>query len=196
MPNEPLSTRYHSDVPTLDARPRKTKADYAALSDDVRAELIQGEIYVSPAPQRPHQSVVRNLCTALVLHLRATGAGEVWPAPFDVHLPSGDVVQPDLVVVLEPNLHIVREWVYGAPDLVVEIVSPSHPMRDRIVKRALYVENGVREYWIVDPSERTVEVLALVDRHWQPAGYFVHDATLRSPLLAGFGLALGSLFAD
>ena len=177
------------------ARPKKTKADFAALPETTHAELIGGEIYVSPAPKRPHQASVGNLYLALRVHLDATGTGKVFLAPFDVHLPSGDIVEPDLVVVLAPNLHIVRDWIYGVPDLLIEVTSPSRPMHDRAVKRALYADNCVHEYWIVDPDERSVEVLTLVEGQWRPAGFFSGEATMRSPLLAGFTLALPELFA-
>ena len=142
-------------------RPRKTKRDYRTLPDDVRAELVDGELYVTPAPSFAHQDVVGRLYRLLCALVDERDLGRVGLSPLDVHLPSGDVVQPDLLFVATANEGICREWVHGAPDLVVEVVSPTHPERDRFVKRRLYARSGIPEYWIVDPTERSGEVLRL-----------------------------------
>lgn len=93
--------------------------------------------------------------------------------------------------VARENLHIVQDWIRGVPDLLVEVVSPSHPERDRLIKRALYARNGVKELWIVDPEERTAEVIAAGN----PAGFFRETETLVSRLLPGLALPLAPLFA-
>lgn len=185
---------YHADMAAMQTRPRKTLDDFLSLPEGTLAELIDGEILMTPAPRKPHQLLVGDLYFALRLFLGAKPLGMLYLAPFDVHLPSGDVVEPDLIFVAQANLGIVQEWVRGVPDLLVEVVSPSHPERDRLVKRALYARNGVREFWIVDPEEKTVEVLALDVDRYRPAGFFREPEILVSPLLAGLALPLGQLF--
>jgi Uma2 family endonuclease len=176
------------------ARPRKTIEDLHALPDDVRAELIDGEVYVSPTAFEPHQSAVVEILYALRDHVGRVAGGRVFVAPFEVHLPSGAVVEPDVFWVAPARLEIVRQWVFGAPDLVVEVVSPAHPERDRIVKRDLYALNGVREYWVAEPAMRSVEVLALEQGHYRPAGWFTAGSRLVSPSLPGFSAAIDDLF--
>jgi Uma2 family endonuclease len=170
------------------ARPRKTVEDLWALGEDVRAELIDGEIYVTPAPIEPHQRAVTALIVALSLHIRGGAGGQVYTAPFDVHLPTGDVVQPDVIWVSPARAGIVRECVYGAPDLLVEILSPSNSERDRIVKRSLYARSGVREYWIVDPEARGVEVFVLEAGAFVPAGWFTSGTSVVSKVLPGLSV--------
>lgn len=175
-------------------RPRKTVEDYLALPEDVRAELIGGELYVTPSPNVEHQRTCQQVCVLLRSHLEATGFGEVFQAPLDVHLPGGDVVQPDLLVVARERVGIAQDWIRGAPDLVVEILSPTHRERDLVVKRDLYARAGVREYWVVDPEARGIEVLALEDDAYRPRGWFTGDRPLVSPLLGRLDESADRLF--
>ncbi|HEX7899533.1 MAG TPA: Uma2 family endonuclease [Planctomycetota bacterium] len=179
----------------MKTRPRKTVDDFLSLPEGTLAELIDGELLMTPTPRERHQSALGRLHVAVAVFLQQKPSGRVYIAPFDVHLPSGDVVEPDLIYVSQANLHIIQDWVRGVPDLLVEVVSPTHPERDRLVKRALYARNGVGEFWIVDPEEKAVEVLVLNGDRYQPAGYFRESETLVSPLLPGFTLPLGPLFA-
>jgi len=175
-------------------RPRKTLEDYLALPDDVRAELIDGELYMPPAPRKPHQRTAVRLVTLLEHHTEQRAAGLVFVAPFDVHLPSGDVVQPDVLFVAAEHADIVPDWVRGVPDLVIEVLSPTHALRDRIVKRDLYAKNGVPEYWIVNPEERTIEVFRHEKSAYRPAGYFTGEDVLRSAILPDLALPLPEVF--
>jgi Uma2 family endonuclease len=181
-------------MPTDLHRPRKTVEDYLALPDDVRAELIDGELYVTPGPFADHQRVVLNLGVLLRAHGLAHPSGEVFISPLDVHLPSGDVVQPDVLFVRNENARIVDRWIAGVPDLLVEIVSPGHAERDRAVKRRLYERNAVPEYWIVDLEERSIEVLRHDGAAFRPAGFFVGSVTLRTPTLPALSLSLDDVF--
>jgi Uma2 family endonuclease len=176
-------------------RPAKTVQDYLALPDDVRAELIAGELYVTPAPRPNHQRVVQRALRALAPFLECEGLGEILVAPVDVHLPSGGIVQPDLVFVGSEQASIVgEEAVHGAPHLLIEVVSYAHSERDRIVKYHLYEKNGVAEYWIVDPEERSLEVFVLVGRRFEPRGWFTGDDAVISPSLPGLALPVQRLF--
>ncbi len=181
---------------TLKARPRKTAEDFMALPPGTLAELIEGELLiVSPSPVERHQSAVGQLFMAMGYYLKGRPLGRLFLAPFDVHLPSGDIVEPDLVFVASANLGIIQRWIYGAPDLLIEVVSPDGAARDRLVKRTLYARNGVREYWLVDPEERSVEVLGLSGSLYVPLSFLREPAVLTSPLLPGFELPLSEIFA-
>ena len=176
------------------SRPRKTVEDYLALPDDVRAELMDGELYVTPSPELDHQRVVLGLSRRLAEFVENRELGEVFVAPLDVHLPSGDVVQPDVFFVAAARLGICRPWVHGVPDVVIEVVSPDRPERDRSLKRRLYAQNRVPEYWIVDPQERSVEKLHHEADVFRPAGYLLGDAVLESRALPGLALRLSDVW--
>lgn len=128
--------------------------------DNRRREAIGGELYVTAAPNIRHQRVSGRLFLALRELLQDPGHGEVLQAPVGVEFPAtGEGVQPDLLFVSEERKGIVApEWLKGAPDLVVEILSPTTAERDRGLKRDLYERQGARQYWIVDPEVDAVEV--------------------------------------
>ena len=183
-----------SSMSPTKVKPLKTAEDYMRLPEGTRAELIEGELLMSPSPRERHQTAVLNIAVNLRNHVLAKNAGRVFVAPFDVHLPSGSIVQPDVVFVATANLGIVRDWIFGAPDVLIEVVSPDGVERDRLVKRRLYAENAVREYWLVDPEERSVEVLVLSNAGWAPHGYFTAGEILSSPSFPTLALPLGEIF--
>jgi Uma2 family endonuclease len=150
---------------------------------------------MTPSPKSLHQIVASNLVHHLGSFVRAHELGHVLFSPMDVHLSGGDVVQPDVLFVAEANAGIIRDWIHGAPDLLVEIISGEGVERDRLVKRDLYARNGVREYWLVDPEARSVEVLGLnASGRYEPSGYFEERDTVVSSLLAGLALPVAKLF--
>ncbi len=139
----------------------KTWEDVLRMPDDGnRYEFIGGRLYVTAAPVIRHQRISKRLEAALVRVLEDPGHGEVFDAPCLVEFPgAGDRVQPDLLFVSDERREIIGEkQVLGAPDLVVEILSPSTAHRDRGIKLDLYARSGVRQYWIVDPVEDVVDV--------------------------------------
>jgi Uma2 family endonuclease len=159
----------------LVAEPIKlTYEDYCALPDDGRRyEILDGDLYMSPSPEEPHQNVVLNLGAILRDHVRRHGLGKVYIAPFDVVLDENDVVEPDVIFVSKvrrPKLVMGR--IRGAPDLLVEVISPSSVERDRRDKRNLYARCGVNWYWIIDPDKQSVLELRLVEN-----GYAVVSET-------------------
>lgn len=178
----------------LKTRPRKTVDDYMKLPEGTLAELIEGEILMSPSPKDRHQKVVGNLYLHLRLFIDSRKLGLIRMAPFDVHLPSEDVVQPDVIFVSTKNRKMVKDWIYGAPDLLIEVVSAEGVARDQIVKRALYARNGVPEYWIVDPEAKGIEVLQLRGSEYVPHAYFEEADTLGSPVLSGLNLSVREIF--
>ncbi len=175
-------------------RPRKTVEDYMRLPDDVRAELIDGEILMSPSPLDRHQRIVFRLARKLADFVEAGTLGEVFIAPFDVHLPTGDVVEPDIFFVSVSRLDIVKGWVRGVPDLIIEILSPTGLERDRFIKRDLYARNGVLEYWLVDTEAESIEVLSLHAECYEPAGYFTGSETIISAIIPGLPLRARDVF--
>lgn len=174
-----------------------TYAAYAAMPDDGRRyEVIGGTLYMAPAPSDTHQSANTWFIYYLTAHVQIPGSGRVFGAPFDVRLGGEDTVQPDVLVVLEANLgRITREGVYGPPDLVVEIASPSTATYDRDKKLHAYERGGVPEYWIADPIARTIEVFVVEDQVYRSLGVFQGQALLPSTVVPGLPVRVAQFFA-
>ena len=175
-------------------KPKLTYEDYASLPDDERCELIDGELIPMPSPKKIHQRLILDL-SWILRRLEEMGLGELFIAPFDVILSATNVVQPDLIFVSSARAHIITEDnIRGAPDLVVEILSPSTAGYDRTTKRNLYARHGVREYWLIDPYGKTATVLILGANGYNTYAVYGEGDTLTSPTLAGFSLNLSDLF--
>ncbi|MBI5440261.1 MAG: Uma2 family endonuclease [Deltaproteobacteria bacterium] len=168
--------------------------DYVTWPDDERWEIIDGEPYaMTPAPTTRHQSIVAQLTAFLAPALRGHPC-RVFPSPIDVVLSPHDVVQPDVIVVCD-RTKITPANIQGAPDLVVEILSPSTSLKDRRTKFALYERHGVREYLLVDPEGATVEAFSLgEDGAFQRARVYGRGETLELRSLGGLPIALGDVF--
>ena len=173
-----------------------TYEDYCALPDDGRRyEIIEGELYVTPSPRRAHQRFAGNLLVTLHTWVRAQAAGEVFIAPFDVILARTTVVVPDLVFVSRERLDIVTDrGLEGAPDLVVEILSPDSARRDRVEKAQLYARYGVRHYWLADPDARVLEVYELTDGQYREMARLTAGTTFTPTLFPGLAISLSSLW--
>ena len=173
-----------------------TYEDYRATPDDERYELLDGDLIMVPAPNLAHQKVQRRLGQRLSQFIEDHALGEFFFAPCDVVLADTDVVQPDLLFVSRDREHLLRggDNVRGAPDLVVEILSPATAERDRGYKQALYERHGVAEYWLVDPVEETVSIHCRRDGALTLTRTFGRGETLHSPLLAGMKVALDDVF--
>lgn len=176
---------------------RLTYQDYLQLPEGGRYEVLEGDLRMVPAPGQRHQLAVLNLSYTLTSQVHKTGIGAVYIAPFDVILAEDTVVQPDLLVVLRDRLSIVQsEGVRGAPDLAVEVVSTgtAAAARDRSIKRRLYGRYGVREYWIVDPEARTVEVTVSRGGSLQTEHICAAGDRVESVLLPGLQLLVDEIF--
>ncbi len=172
-----------------------TYADYRATPDDERYELIDGELILAPAPRTAHQSIQAYIGSELFMFVRETRAGYVFFAPTDVALSDTDVVQPDILFVSNERARIITENdIQGAPDFVIEILSPSTAQRDRGVKHALYERHGVKEYWMIDPASETVLVLLLGANGFEFDGEYGAGDTIRSATLDDFAIELGEVF--
>ena len=173
-----------------------TYEDYRTTPEDKRYELLDGDLLMTPAPNLKHQRVQFELGSRLGRFVKERALGEFFFAPCDVVLSDHDVVQPDLLFVSRERAHLLSggDAVRGAPDLVVEILSPATAGRDRGYKRALYARHGVAEYWLVDPADETIAIHRLQDAALVVAHTFGRGQTLRSPLLAGFELDVDAVF--
>jgi len=179
----------------LNVKTRLTYADYMKTSDDERYELLNGELVLSLSPKEIHQSISGILHLMVGTFVRDRGLGKVYFSPFDVVLSDSDVVQPDLLFVSNERIGIVTaDNVQGAPDLVVEILSPSTADRDRKIKLDLYAKHGVKEYWMVDPDARTITVLLRGESGFEVNGVYGGGQTMRSPMLEEFSVALEEIF--
>ncbi|MGQ9926878.1 MAG: Uma2 family endonuclease [Chloroflexaceae bacterium] len=173
-----------------------TYADYARIPDDgQRYEVINGVLYMTPAPGTEHQGVSNLIATFLTLHVQLAGMGKVFSAPTDVELTPGCVVQPDVLVISAARLHLITpSRIVGPPDLVVEVTSPGTAGYDRREKQDAYARAGVPEYWIVDPHAQTVEVLSLEADAYHSQGVFRGQARLPSRVIATFPVPVAQLF--
>jgi Uma2 family endonuclease len=176
-----------------------TYEDWLALPDDgSRYEVIDGALHVTPPPSIAHQAVIGQLFLALTTFARSRRLGRVFFAPIGVLLPGQPVpLEPDLVFVSAARSDIIEaQYIVGAPDLVAEVLSPGSRSYDRRKKRRVYEAAGVPEYWLLDYAARTVEVLALRDGTYSPAGEWGPGESARSEVLAGFVVAVDDIFRD
>ncbi len=181
-----------SSTPTF----KFTYDDYRNTPDDKRYELLDGDLVVVPAPREVHQRVSLRLSLLLGQLVMRTGIGHVYAAPFDVVLSDTDVVQPDLLFVSNERSHVITdENIQGAPDLVIEILSPSSANRDQTFKRSLYAKHGVKEYWLVDTDAETVTVLLWNAHRYGVVGVCREGKVLRSPTLTEFEIKPDEIFS-
>lgn len=172
-----------------------TYQDYLNTPDDERWELLRGEMSMVPSPNTAHQRIAGNLYFSLRAFVQEHGIGEVFVAPFDVVLSATNVLQPDVIFVsAQQNSIITESNIQGAPALVIEVISPSSTTIDRDVKRAIYAEHGVSEYWLVDPEDCMVSVLGLEGKEYREVGQYTASDTLSSPTLPGLALDLSAIF--
>lgn len=179
------------------SKKRWTYEEYYRLDDDRRYELYNGQLIPMqpPSPSPDHQDEALELTVILRAFVRAKKLGKVYIAPLDVIFDDENTAQPDIIFIAKANAGMVQQrGIFGAPDLVVEIVSPGSVRRDRYEKLALYARFSVKEYWILDRGNRSLEVLTLADEK-----YLVHSAAeetghVTSKVLRGLKVKLSDLF--
>ncbi|MCO5945613.1 Uma2 family endonuclease [Mucilaginibacter flavidus] len=187
----------------LDINKTYTYADYLKWTFDERLELIKGKIFtMSPAPGSVHQIISGVLFVELYNHLKHKPC-RVFSAPFDVRLKRRSindkdittVVQPDICVICDPNKVDARGCI-GAPDIVVEILSPGNNKKELKNKKDAYEEAGVLEYWIIHPVEKTFFKYSLVNGTFQSSDMLTIGDEIITPILPGLLISLDDLFAD
>ena len=171
---------------------RWTYAEYLGLPDDLNIhEIIEVELYVTPAPTPKHQKVSLNLAFRLQKYLEEHPIGEIYEAPVDVLLDPQTVVQPDILFISKERLSIVTEKnIQGPPDLVVEISSPGTVQKDRILKVKVYARSGVKHLWIIDPDNQTLEAFTLDNQSYRLVECLAGEEEFRPPLFPDLILPL------
>jgi Uma2 family endonuclease len=185
----------------LDLTKQYTYSDYLLWQFTERVELIKGFIKkMSPAPSRNHQVISQNLNFKIMSYFQQHSCS-VFVAPFDVRLPiksqkkDTTVVQPDLCIICDEN-KLDDRGCNGAPDLIVEILSPKYSKHDVDTKFNLYQESGVKEYWIVQPEERYVLVYTLQNEEYIGLKPFTEGEIIKSPLFPDMNIAVDDVFKN
>ena len=182
--------------PQLHSSHHYTVADYAAWNDNRRYELLHGRVHaMSPAPTLRHQAISRNLSFEVVHFLKPKTKCQVFYAPVDVYLADDTVVQPDIIVVCDPE-KLEPKGCVGAPDLIVEILSPSTSKTDWKEKYRLYEQAGVREYWIVNPDDGLLHVFRLLNSKFQLDGTYAAEDAVTIGIFDDVVINLKNVFAE
>ena len=177
------------------AKIKFTYEDYCNAPEGKRYELHDGDLVLVPSPKEQHQTTTLDLAAEIRHFARTTGIGRAFVAPFDIVFSNHDVVQPDVIFVSTERLDIITpDNIQGAPDLVIEVLSPSTAHRDRTFKRALYARHGVREFWLVDTDTHTIEVLLLGPNGYSVEAVYNVGQNLTSPTLTDFALNIDDIF--
>ena len=130
---------------------------YRLLPEGTPIQVIQNQFYMSPSPNFQHFDILDQVSDALKEEVKKKNSGRVFFAPLDVFLGAANVIQPDIFFISNANKHLIRDdGIYGAPDLIIEVLSPRNRNADLVKKKAIYEQFGVKEYFIVEPSDKTV----------------------------------------
>ncbi len=182
----------------LTAEKHYTVRDYEQLPEGAPYyQLIGGELVMSPSPTNLHQDIILNIAERLSPYVRQKKMGKIVLSPMDVHLTEADVYQPDLIFIRKENIHLLQpnDRIRFVPDLVVEVLSPSTRSYDYSHKKRIYCEQGVREYWIVDPDEGTIEIMVKEGAFYQTIALLNGQAMLESAMFPGFSMKVEEVFA-
>ena len=160
-------------------------------------QLLDGDLYTSPRPRRYHQKLILRLAVVLQAYLDRHPLGEIYVAPSDVVFTQETILNPDIYFVSRERAGILTEQgADGAPDLVVEVLSPSTAKLDLGRKREIYFESGVKEMWVVSPQTASVDVYRFSENAGEPTAVFERGGTLTSPLFPELAISVGDLFKD
>lgn len=172
-----------------------TVDDYRATPEGTRYQLVEGDLFMSPAPNRTHQRIIWNLSQLFGRFLAERAVGEVFLAPFDVYLTEHDVVQPDVLFVARENLpRLAEDGLHGPPDLVVEILSPATAQLDKKAKRRVYARAGVKEMWLVDPLLLQIQRYDFSREQAKPVQIIEENETFSTHLLPGLVCSAAEIF--
>ncbi len=185
-------------VEYLKSKKDLTYWEYTILPDDSnRYEIINGELKMTPAPKTSHQEISKNIEYELIKYEKSTINGKVLYAPVDILLAKNVVVQPDLIFILKENYEIITEYnIKGAPDLIIEILSPSTSHYDMFEKKEIYEKYGVKEYWIVDPDKQWVEVYVSHNKKFKLNQKAEKEGRIKSFVLNEFYIDFKTIFEE
>ncbi len=183
-------------APIVVEKKKYTYEDYLKIPDDKgRYELVNGELLMTPSPIPNHQRISGKLEFVVRKFVTENNLGEVFYAPCDVYLDDENVVQPDILFISKDRLNIIGDKnIQSAPNLVIEIISENSVYRDMVQKKRLYARFGVKEYWIVIPEEKEVEVYILKGEAYQLYKTYTKVDILESPSLKGLKIGLKEIF--
>ncbi len=181
---------------TIDRSKKWTADDYMLLDEDRRCEIIDAELNMTPAPTTKHQKVSMALILRMNQFIELNRRGILFHAPTDVYFDNKNIFQPDLIYLKDQNSPLLSEkGIIGAPDLIVEIISPSNSYIDRYVKKGKYAQFGVQEYWIADPGNKTIEVYNLAEgQEYSLTLFLAEEGEVKSSVLEGLTFELSNIF--
>jgi Uma2 family endonuclease len=171
-----------------------TADDYMQLPENAPYQLINGKLIYMAAAILKHSDISQNLNFELMAFVRKNNSGKVFVAPTDVHFDEGNVFQPDLLYVSISRSNILQRWIYGAPDFIVEILSPGTENIDRNRKMKIYGKYNVIEYWIVSPEEKQIEIYYNKRRKMQLIQTVSRSGKIVSKAIKGFEVELEKIF--
>jgi Uma2 family endonuclease len=174
---------------------KHTRKDYEQLPEGAPYQLIDGELVKTPSPLFQHQKIIAILSFELFKFVKEHALGEVVFAPMDVYLTETDIYQPDIIYISNERSHIIQERVKGVPDLIIEVLSPSNAYYDLVQKKNVYESTGVKEYWIVDPQEKAIEVFENVEKEFKSLSKMKKSGLVESKLLTGFPVNVENIFS-
>lgn len=174
-----------------------TYSDYTLLPEGAPYQLIGGKLIMTPAPTTYHQGISMRLVVKIASLVMEKDLGVVFSAPIDVYFEETETYQPDIIFIAKDRLHIIEPAkVKGAPDLVIEILSPSTAYYDLKKKSRVYAGHGVKEYWIVDPLEKSIEVYEGKEGKFEPIQKAEKEGKISSAVLEEFEVEIKEIFAD
>ena len=172
-----------------------TYEDYARLPEGSPYQLIGGDLIMVPAPAPYHQRISRKIEFMLLQHVEKNDLGEVFYSPIDVYFSEEDTFQPDIIFILKERSNIIGETkIEGAPDLIIEILSPSTAYYDLGRKYKVYEKAGVKEYWLVHPDRKAIEIYLNSGEKFQLSQAVEEAGIVKSELLEDFEVELGKIF--
>ena len=172
-----------------------TYADYLKTPEGGKFQLIAGEIFEMTSPSLYHQEILLNIISEFRHSLLKNKIGKVFVAPLDVYFSDTEVYQPDILILLNESFSKMKEnKIEGAPDLVVEVLSPSTAYYDLKHKKSIYEKQGVKEYWIVDPIDKTLEIFELQNGKFISIGELSKNEIAKSKLISGMEVGLDIIF--
>jgi Uma2 family endonuclease len=182
----------------LSALPKMTAAEFRELpAGPPFFQLVDGHLVMSPSPSPDHQNIILNLAVLLRVHLiTSQTGGAIFVSPIDVYLSEDNVFEPDLVYLAAQNAHFVQQnGIQGAPDLVVEVLSPSTGKYDKNEKREAYEKAGVKQLWLIYPTPKKVEVYGFTNPGSQPTYTYGMNDVFASEFFPGLKIKVADLFA-